>query len=264
MITNKSEHALSLDEVDGEKDFASFIALYRVYLSDRDVRMLIEESVEILKSAIDAALLVDLEDATLLPGLEPDLARQIDVFRRNGSCIDEAIDRPLADHDRVPVVDTNVMRRLALLDKRSDHGIELSKLFLGEGEPGSGLRTKFFVIPLSVFGLVKHFLKTAFSTLVATIADKWRSFESPATSLPEFRTGAIAQSAVTAVLVVLVGIAYIADILPGAVIAVSAGIVVEAQGPRTVLVTMLLDLPGYSGRMLANRRGYGADWKSLV
>jgi hypothetical protein len=117
---------------------------------------------------------------------------------------------------------------------------------------------------LSVFGLVKHFLKTAFSTLVATIADKWRSFESPATSLPEFRTGAIAQSAVTAVLVVLVGIAYIADILPGAVIAVSAGIVVEAQGPRTVLVTMLLDLPGYSGRMLANRRGYGADWKSLV
>jgi hypothetical protein len=84
---------------------------------------------------------------------------------------------------------------------------------------------------LSVFGLVKHFLKTTFSALVATIADKGRPLESPAKRLPEFRTGVIAQTAVTTVLVVLVGIAFSADILPGTVIAVSTGVVVEAQGP---------------------------------
>jgi hypothetical protein len=117
---------------------------------------------------------------------------------------------------------------------------------------------------LSVFGLVKHFLKTAFSALVATIADKWRSLESPATSLPEFRTGVIAQTAVTAVFVVLVGIAYIADILPGTVIAVSTGVVVETQRSGAMLVTMLLDLSGYSGRMLVERRRYGSYRKSFV
>ena len=97
VITNESEHALSFDEVDGEKDFASFLALYRVYLSDRDVRMLIEENVEILKSAIDAALLVHLKDPRLFPGLESDLTGKIDVLSRDSSGIDEAIDRPLAD-----------------------------------------------------------------------------------------------------------------------------------------------------------------------
>ena len=192
VIANESEHALSFDEVDGEKDFASFLALYRVYLSDRDVRMLIEENVEILKSAIDAALLVHLKDPLLFPGLESDLTGKIDVLSRDSSGIDEAIDRPLADHDRVSVVDTDVMRRLTLLDKRGDHGIEFSKFCLGEGYPGPGLRAKLFIIPLGVFGLVKHLLNGAFFALVTAIADEGRSIQTSAAHPLELGTRVVA------------------------------------------------------------------------
>ena len=47
MIAKERKHALSLDEVDGEKDFAAFLTFDRVDLSDRDVRMLLKESLDV-------------------------------------------------------------------------------------------------------------------------------------------------------------------------------------------------------------------------
>jgi hypothetical protein len=118
--------------VDSEKDFASFLAFDRIYLRDRDIRMLIKERIEILEGAAYAALLVDLEDALLLARLEPYLARKIDVLGRDGTCVDEAIDRPFTDHNGVFVVDADVMWRMVILNKGSDQSVKLGKLILRE------------------------------------------------------------------------------------------------------------------------------------
>jgi hypothetical protein len=84
------------------------------------------------------------------------------------------------------------MRRLTLLDKRSDHGIEFCKLFLGERYPGSGLRAKLFVILLGGFGLVIHLLNGAFFVLVTAIADEGRSFQTSAAHPLELGTRVVA------------------------------------------------------------------------
>ena len=132
VITNEREHALCLDEVDGEKDFAAFLTLYRVDLSDRDIRMLLKERLEILVSTADAAPLVHLDSTLFLPRSEPDLARQIDVLGGDGTIIDEAIDRSLAGHDQVLVIDIDMVRRVVFPDQRRDDGIKFGKLILRE------------------------------------------------------------------------------------------------------------------------------------
>jgi hypothetical protein len=118
--------------VDSEKDFASFLAFDRVDLGDRAAWMLIKKRIEILEGAANAAPLVYLEDTLLLARLEPYLARKIDVLGRDGTCVDEAIDRPFTDHNGVFVVDADVMWRMVILHKGSDQGVKLGKLILRE------------------------------------------------------------------------------------------------------------------------------------
>jgi hypothetical protein len=172
VIAKERKHALSLDEVDGEKDFAAFLTFDRVYLSDRDVRMLLKESLEILISAADAASLVHLDSTLFLPRSEPDLARQIDVLGGDGTIIDEAIDRSLAGHDQVLVIDIDMVRRMVFLNQRRDDGIKFGELFFRERDPGSGLREELPVVILSILCFVKHFLKVAGSAFATAIADK--------------------------------------------------------------------------------------------
>jgi hypothetical protein len=132
VVANEGKHTLGFHEVDSEKDFASFLAFDRIYLRDRDIRMLIKERIEILEGAAYAALLVDLEDTLLLARLESYLARKVDVLGRDGACIDEAIDRPFTDHNGVFVVDADVMWRMVILNKGSDQSVKLGKLILRE------------------------------------------------------------------------------------------------------------------------------------
>jgi hypothetical protein len=132
VVPNEGKHTLGFYEVDSEKDFASFLAFDRIDLGDRAAWMLIKKRIEILEGAAYAAPLVYLEGTLLLARLEPYLARKIDVLGRDGTCVDEAIDRPFTDHNGVFVVDADVMWRMVILHKGSDQGVKLGKLILRE------------------------------------------------------------------------------------------------------------------------------------
>ena len=117
---------------------------------------------------------------------------------------------------------------------------------------------------MSILGFVKHFLEAALPELAASIADKRCFLESSAQALLEFGTGIVAEPAVAAVLVVLVGVADIADILLFTVVAMSTGVVVETPGPGTMPEAMKLYLLGNSRRMLVQGVGNGSDLKVVV
>jgi hypothetical protein len=115
-----------------------------------------------------------------------------------------------------------------------------------------------------MFGFVKHFLKATLPDLAASIADKRSFLESSAQALLEFRTGIVAETAVAAVLVVLVGVADIANVLLFTVVAMSTGVVIKTRGSGTMPEAMQLYLLGNSRRMLIQGISNGSNFKIVV
>lgn len=110
VVTEKSEHEFSLHEVDRQKDLSAFSALDGIHLCNGQIRMLLHELQEEIKGPANAAFLVDFQVLLFLTDPETDLARQINVFGGDKSCVDEPVDRTLADHQPVPVGHADMVR----------------------------------------------------------------------------------------------------------------------------------------------------------
>lgn len=109
-VAKESQHKLSLDEMDREEHFPAAGADNGIKFRNREIRMELQEGLEIRIGTSDTAGLIHFEVDRVGAGLKPHFPWEIDVPCGKGTGIDEPVDGPFTDYKRILVVLKDVMR----------------------------------------------------------------------------------------------------------------------------------------------------------
>lgn len=171
-------------------------------MNNRKVGVFLNEIEKEVESPADAAFLIHLQDLLFLPNPEADLSGQVNVFSRDETCIDEAVDGAFTDHETVGVCNSDMMRRLTFKDQRGNDLIKMAKLIFRKREATAGFGEKLPIRVMRAVGMVKMFLQGAFRSAAAAVTNIRRLLKAAAVFRNEVIAEGIAHAAGFAELVV--------------------------------------------------------------
>ena len=114
-IPKKSKHEFSFLEVDGKKYLATFSAFHRIHFGNRKVRIFQTEVLKIFIVTSDTAAFIYLKGFLFLAFGITDFLRKVNITCIKKIVVNETVKSAFTDHDRIPVVDTNMVKRLSFV-----------------------------------------------------------------------------------------------------------------------------------------------------
>ena len=125
MVSEISKHEFSFYEMNGKKNLSTFTTFHRIYLCNRQIRMLPDIKLVISIGTPQTATLIYFVYFLFLTAGITDFSWKINVFCIKKAIIYKTVHSTFTHHNRIRMVNTNMMQGLLLFQKRGNNAVQV-------------------------------------------------------------------------------------------------------------------------------------------